>query len=374
MSNRSNFYGLLCFSIGDMSSAGDYARPELHLNLWEKDESVHLDIGLKLDLNDPSKKLELFFPWSFVGPIEGKSRNVEDLANRITGSDAIPAVFNESWSVTTTSKNSGFVISNPSTKASLFTIIDATNAISEKVHNEKAHIISINIEELKQKSKAMDEHAPKFYIRFRVKNVPKNFYCVGIDQKDRWWLSSWQRTEIIDFRLNVRRGVPTDLENSTGSFVEFSKVHLFLMKSRDQDIVFEDTLFKSCRSLEDEEFWAEYSSNGTESDKKESLSNVKQSIGYQWSKKGDHEDNPYVKEFGILARFKKVEFGIGKFLIWALVLGALGNVLWDVVKLGYDKFIPASASIPTCQTECQLIIDRQRAEPTANSPQKGAKK
>ena len=373
MSNHSNFYGLLCFSINDTSAKGDYDRPELHLNLWEKGESVNLDIGLKLDLKDPSKKLELFFPWSLAGSTDGKSSDVEDLSKRITGSDAIPAIFNESWSVTTNPKNSGFVISNPSNKAPIFTIIDATDAINGRAHNNQAYILSINIEDLKQKSMSLEQHAPKFYIRFRVKNVPKNFYCVGIDQKDHWWLSSWQRTEIIDFRLNVRRGVPTDLEHSTGSFVEFSKVHFFLMKSRDQDIVFEDTLFKSCRSLEDEEFWAGYSSNGTEADKKESLSNIKQSIGYQWSKKGSREGDIFVKEFGILARFKKVEFGIGKFLILALVLGALGNALWDVAKLSYDKFITASTSTSACQTECQLIINQQRMEATVNSPKKGAK-
>lgn len=355
-----------------MSAENNYVRPELHLNLWENGESVHLDIGLKFDLKDPSKTLELFFPWALVGSADSKPSDVEDLANRITGSDAIPAVFNESWSVTSNPKNSGFIISNPSDRAPLFTIVDATNSLSAKAHNDKSHVLSINVEDLKQKSLALAPQAPKFYIRFRVKSVPKNFYCVGIDQKDRWWLSSWQRTEIIDFRLNVRRGVPTDLENSTGLFVEFSKVHLFLMKSREQDIVFEDTLFKSCRSLEDEEFWAEYASNGTDADKRNSLSNVKQSIGYQWSKKADDENSSLVKEFGILARFKKVEFGIRKFLIWALVLGALGNALWDGLKLGYDKIFPVSSS--ACQVECRSIINPPSAESTGSGQQKGAKK
>jgi hypothetical protein len=31
------------------------------------------------------------------------------------------------------------------------------------------------------------------------------------------------------------------------------------MRSRDKDIVFQDKLFKASRSLEDEEFWAQYS-------------------------------------------------------------------------------------------------------------------
>lgn len=372
MSNRSDFYGLLCFSTANVPVEGDHVRPELHLNLWEKGESVHLDIGLMLDLKDPTKTVKLFFPWPLVGPAGDYPTDVEDLANRIAGSDAIPAVFNESWSVTTTPKNSGFVVLNPTDKTPLFTIVETTSALTVEKHNDKAHVLSIDVENLKQKSFTLEQQAPRLYIRFRVKSVPKNFYCVGIDQKDRQWLSSWQRTEIIDFRLNVRRGVPTDLEHSTGSFVEFSKVHLFLMKSRDQDIVFEDTLFKSCRSLEDEEFWAEYASNGSDADKVNSLSNVKQSIGYQWSKKSSRDDGNFIKEFGILARFKKVEFGIGKFLIWALVLGALGNALWDSVKFGYDKLWVVTAT--PCESVSQSTLNTPGAEGKDNGQEKGAKK
>lgn len=343
MNNNANFYGLLCFSKEASPSKVEYVRPELHLNIWEKGSEVHLDIGLLLDKNDPSASLELFFPWKLISAEGQKTPDIEDLAKRISTQDAIPAVFNESWSVTSHANSSGYVISEPTNKKELFTVIDSSTVLRAKEHGDKAHVVSINVRDLLIKSSSLSEQAPKVYIRFRVKSVPKDFYCVGIVQKDRWWLSSWQKTEIIDFRLNVRRGVPADLEQSVGSFVEFSKVHLFLMRSRDQDIIFEDTLFKSCRSLEDEEFWAEYSSNGSIEDKKRSLENVKQSIGYQWSKKRGQEINATVKEFGILARFKKVEFGIGKFLIWALVLGALGNAMWDGTKLIYEKLKPETA-------------------------------
>lgn len=72
MTTRSSFYGLLCFSTGDMLTGKEYIRPELHLNIWEKGESVHLDIGLMLDLDDPSGTVELYFPWPLVGT-EGNS-------------------------------------------------------------------------------------------------------------------------------------------------------------------------------------------------------------------------------------------------------------------------------------------------------------
>lgn len=372
MTTHSSFYGLLCFSTGDMLTGKEYIRPELHLNIWEKGESVHLDIGLMLDLDDPSATVELYFPWPLVGTEGNSPEDIEDLAKRITAQDAIPAVFNESWSVTIPAKNSGYLITEPNTNALLFTIVDVGGAVSAKKHQDTAHALSINVKKLKEKAISLSPQTPKLYVRFRVRSVPKSFYCVGIDQKDSGWVSSWQRTEIIDFRLNVRRGVPSNLERSIGPFIEFSKVHLFLMKSRNQDIVFEDTLFKSCRSLEDEEFWAGYASNGTDADKRKSLLNVKQSIGYQWSKKANRDGGLFVKEFGILARFKKVEFGIGKFLIFALILGALGNALWDGVKLGYDKIYPTSNL--ACQSECNSTVNPSRSEGAASDEQKGVKK
>jgi len=371
MTNSTSFYGLLCFSKGKSpGKIEEYSRPELHFNIWEKGKEVHLDIGLLLDINDPSASLELYFPWQLVGNEGTKPKDIEDLAKRISTQDAIPAVFNESWSVTSRANSTGHVITEPTKNNVLFTIVDVSTALIAKKHDDSAHVLSINVADLRAKSLSLSSQAPKVYIRFRVKSVPKNFYCVGIEQKDRWWLSSWQKTEIIDFRLNVRRGVPADLEQSVGSFVEFSKVHLFLMRSRDQDIVFEDTLFKSCRSLEDEGFWADYSSSGTAEDKKRSLTNVNQSIGYQWSKRRGQESNATVKEFGILARFKKVEFGIGKFLIWALVLGALGNALWDGTKWIYDTLSP-KAVVSIRQPECpqSAIVDGM---PVNQS--KGAKK
>ena len=171
------------------------------------------------------------------------------------------------------------------------------------------------------------------YVRFRVKNVPEHFYRVTITPRDTIFLSSWQRTEIIDFRMNVRRGVPSGFEQLVNAtFIDFKKVHLFLMKSSDQDIVFEDKLFRSCRSLEDEHFWANYSIdvNSKEEEKELSRKRVKNSLGYQWTK--TIVNGLPISEFGTLARFKNVRFGLVKFVIAAGLVGALGNIAWDAVK------------------------------------------
>lgn len=351
-------YGLLCFAQGgntlvgppQPSSTSPQAQatrpwlPEIHLNIWERKskkgavDEAFLDIGLMLDINDPTSSIELIFPWKV------DLSAVEDLFAIISKPEAIPAIFNESWAITVIGSDA--VVHDPNKISESFAIVSALGIFTASQHGVH-DAISINVSKLISKAKtaaqAVGSSVEKAYLRIRVHDIRRDFYCVGAgEHRDDWWMPSWQHTEDIDFRLNVRRGAPPGLERAIGRFLEFSKVHLFLMRSRDKDIVFQDKLFKASRSLEDENFWAAYSlgRSGVVAD---NLARVQKSLGYQWKKTANATDGP-VKEFGTLARFKMVEFGIGKFLLFALLLGAAGNVLWDTVKTsvmaGYTYVAP----------------------------------
>ncbi len=343
MNTAASFYGLLCFENGVKPTSTPTIQPELHLNLWEHGDNVSLDIGLMLDVNHPSNSISLYFPWA------EKKNNFDDLQELISNPAAMPAIFNESWSITTKSVQSGAIVSDSTTTSKvLFVIVPTTskhatsNALISSIYDAFSHSLTLDILKLAAKAKTLSPTAEKMYVRFRVNHVPKNFYAVGIDPADKSFISSWQSTEIIDFRLNVRRGVPSNFVPNLGTFLNFSKVHLFLMRSKEHDLVFEDTLFKACRSLEDEEFWAGYSLNTTPSkDREISLAKkrIKNSLGYQWTKKikiiGGNQVE-LVSEFSILARFKKIKFNITIFFLVALLLGALGNGVWDLVKFIFE--------------------------------------
>lgn len=339
----STFYGLLVFATG--RTATPAVLPELHLNIWEKErlwplESAFLDVGLMLDVADTAQTFEFVLPWAI------SNSDIEDLAPRLQEAGAIPAIFNEGWVCSNSNGSAGFV-TDPATN-DVFTFVEVGADLKLYFHNpgttNAQQSITLNLPAIKSKSHSASQSAKRMYVRFRVKNVPKTFYRVSINPKDRIFLSSWQRTEIIDFRMNVRRGVPLGFENKVnGIFATFQKVHLFLMKSRDQDIVFEDKRFKSCRSLEDELFWANYSLSAKSNDYHRfwSRQRVKNSLGYQWTKTIEKNqvtgvDIP-VGEFGTLARFKSVRFGIIKFIIIAGLVGALGNMVWDTVKYRYES-------------------------------------
>lgn len=290
-----------------------------------------------IDINDQTTSIELIFPTKI------SLTALKDLSTIISIPKAIPAIFNESWAVTTIGdQGSNTVVHDPAQISTSFAIVNTEDAISETNH-DGYDAISISIPDLINRANAVAKNTQqkieRVYVRFRLLEFKRDFYCVGAGHHtDRWWQPSWQRTEDIDFRINVRRGAPPGLEKKIGRFLDFSKVHLFLMRSRDKDIVYQDKLFKASRSLEDEEFWASYSIYGTATTQEAteaSLKRVRDSLGYHWKSGGPGP----VKEFGTLARFKIVEFGVLNFVAVALIFGAMGNMLWDSVKFGYDKIL-----------------------------------
>lgn len=339
-------YGLLCFAKGGVGSSGQVSGgpvlPEIHMNIWEREPSKmssrpadsSLDIGLMIDVLDQTQSIELIFPTKI------SLTNVEDLSAVVSAPTAVPVIFNESWAVNSIgTQGTDSVVYDPANPSMAFAIVSITGAMSEATH--LGHdALSIDVCTLIGKghavAKALGQKIGRVYVRFRVLQIGRHFYCVGAgNHKEDWWMPLWQRTEDIDFRLNVRRGAPARLETKIGRFIEFSKVHLFLMRSRDKDIVFQDGLFNSSRSLEDETFWAQYSLIGLQTPETliASRKRVQNSLGYHWKAKA----NPTpIKEFATLARFKTVEFGIGKFLLVALILGAAGNALWDGAKAVWE--------------------------------------
>ncbi|MDR5759754.1 hypothetical protein [Caballeronia sp. LZ035] len=281
-----------------------------------------------LDLGEPADSIELVFPQKM--PVT----SIVDLSATLTQAQAIPAIFNESWAVAHAgSQGSDSVVYDPANIGKSFAVVSANGAITETRH--VGHdALSISVRELVTRANAVSQSTgrsiERVYVRFRLLEFKKHYYCVGAGERTSdWWQPSWQRTEDIDFRLNVRRGAPPRLESQIGRFLEFSKVHLFLMRSRDKDIVFQDKLFKASRSLEDEDFWAQYCVYGTQLPLDVSLKRVRNSLGYHWKSAGSDP----VKEFGTLARFKIVEFGVGKFVVVAMIVGAMGSMLWDGAKV-----------------------------------------
>lgn len=389
-------FGLLCYATGpavttpSVTAVDATSRPwlpEIHLNIWERDDSQaeqgkdFFDIGLMFDIQEPATTIELIFPWQV------QADAIIDLSSSIAASDAVPAIFNESWGVS--GQGGDYVVYDPSNVSPSFALVSIIGAWTAKKHDAKwgagpaekkidVHSISIEIAELLKRAKtasmATNQPIEKLYTRFRVLNIQRDFYCVGADE-GRSDISAVlrQRTEDIDFRLNVRRGAPPNLEKALGRFVEFSKVHLFLMRSRDKDIVFQDKLFKASRSLEDEDFWARYSLEkvaGTDAELTTNRERVKRSLGYQWKSGGRGIG---VKEFGTLARFRVVKFAVRPFLLWAVLIGVAGNLVLEGGKFLYSKWKPDGLTEAIClKAGDEFVLPNQKcASDVKTDPVKG---
>lgn len=359
--NKQPTYGLLCFAKKDTNRSPNQVTtepskegtcPEIHLNIWEpniwesrklidvkkvKNSASMLDIGFMFYTDDTTESVELIFPERV------SLESVKDLSGFLFKSQAIPAIFNESWAIAANgSHGPGVVVYDPTERKPSFAVVDATKAMTETDHDGH-HALSLPVSQLindaRSVSKSTGRDINRVYVRFRVLEFKKEYYCVGArDGHIAWWQPTWQKTEDIDFRLNIRRGVPPGLEQKIGSFLDFSKVHLFLMRSREKDIIFQDKLFNASRSLEDEDFWAQYILQETPPSNKASLEHVKQSVknslSYHWKKSNDSN---LVKEFSTLARFKVVEFGLWKFIGAALFINVLGNMFYAELGDCFDQ-------------------------------------
>lgn|GEM_PF-3673067 len=324
MASSPVFYGVLCFAVGqrrDASAdlgANDVAYPQLHLNLWEHGSETFLDVGLLVPRACTYERLRFYFPWRLPDV------PAEDLLRKINDASSVASIFNESWTVMKKGNSDHAVVSDSSSNRPLFELASLTDCMVSESDSEHAHCVELDLARLFERATAP---CPAAYVRFRVFEVPTAFYSVGQDQGDAGLVSSWTKTDDLDFRLNVRRGAPPDMERRVGAFAEFSKVHLFLMRDRRYELAFQDAAFKACRSLEDEAFWANYSATVKEPPAS-ALKHIKSCFGYQWSKRAVSREEP-VNEFRILARFRRTELSKWRFICYVIVLGALGNGAWE---------------------------------------------
>jgi hypothetical protein len=164
--------------------------------------------------------------------------------------------------------------------------------------------------------------------------VPESTYTAIFYQKDRNLLSSSLETRIVDFRINVRRGVPDDVLTSQPDlfFPRWRKIHFFLTVDRVRELTFQSENFVACRSLEDEAIWNSYISINN-AQVGESCS-VKDFLGYQWTAKCSATGAP-AKDLVALARFSQVTSSLVylvRFVALALIVGAAGNGVWTLIE------------------------------------------
>lgn len=314
----------------------DSVQDELHVNLWGVGDKSYLDIGLMVGNPDDIKCIWIDLPW------HARRSHLVDLGPGLDGDKLLTAIFNEvatyegvsgdHYAVVTLASHSG-----KSKEADPFLVVRLDPRKIEHSHlaiDGHSDVTRFCIE-WPALNYSKDEHSRyRRYIRLRITSVPKDVFFSTFRPKDRTLLSSSVVTRLLDFRVNVRRGVPDQvlLGEPALDFPRLKKIHVFAIVPRETELPFHSEGYKGCRSLEDEEIWNSYinlphRSNGHNGE------TVRNYLGYQWT--ASDKPNSPVKDLVALGRFVHVtstRSTNARFVVVVTLLGTLGSAIWDAVK------------------------------------------
>ena len=327
------------------------AQPDqLHVNLWEVRDPSVLDLGIMIGDWRKVEAVVVDLPWDI------EREHVEDLGARLNSEKTVAAIFNE------------VVNYNGSADQHYAKITFRPIDIAHSVQIEPKDLYSFFLLRLPGKSFSLekislgqgifssqlrislptpgelvpDEPCP-LYLRFRIDKVPQSVYSSSFELADRNLLSSSTKTRIIDFRINVRRGIPEEILAgfSKFKFPNLQKIHFFLTIGREQICGFESQNFVGCRSLVDEKIWNDYLQTKPSDSNAEAM---RQYLGYQWTAaaktKSDSGEFTGVKDLVVMGRFSSHKSNIAKtvrFVLLGIVFGMMGSGLWDILKPNQDR-------------------------------------
>lgn len=358
-------------SVAVVAEANEPPEDQLHVNLWDIKDKAYLDIGLMICEPESIRQIWIDIPWQV------KPEHVVDLGPGLDGAKILTSIFNDvalyagvsnqQYAVVTLgshpNQGSPFLLVHLDQRRLLFSEI-AIDAES-KVTRLRIRWPALNYSE--------DNHKDlRRYIRLRITRVPMDAFFSTFRAKDRNLLSSSPITRLLDFRVNVRRGVPDQvlLANPSLEFPSLKKVHVFAIVPRETELPFQGEGYKGCRSLEDEEIWNGYINLPHRSHAAHGES-VRGYLGYQWT--ASSKDKVPAKDLVALGRFVHVtasRWTTTRFVIVVMLLGTLGSAVWDALKViigpsGADaptlRHLFCWAAVPIGFLILLLIADRARA-------------
>lgn len=146
--------------------------------------------------------------------------------------------------------------------------------------------------------------------------------------KDAKLLSRMESTEIVDFRVNEIRDLPTGIVKFLNNPICIAVVHFFLIRETNSELKLSHAEFKRCRILE-KELWDSYLTDGTA---KEKFCTPDQMLIYHW--KEEQDKNRYLSKFSAFAKFSTIAVSnetLQTFMVYIIVLGIVSGVLANFI-------------------------------------------
>ena len=311
---------------------------ELHFNYWllkakstgnfKKDLDIkYLDIGVRLkNINDFSS-VNIYVPFEF-----SNIKYHADLGEKICkDQELVAAVFNapviETRSDPLDMTYCDFTFFNESEQIRFHTnILERQSGMSDGVEVTRFANTRGTILKFPQDIFQLDGKAD-IYFRFRLEISPSEITSISRIYNPKFWAltNAFEKTELVDFRVNEIRNLPKTIGNHIVNKSYVSKIHFFLIRDGKSEFKAAHDSYKRCRILESN-LWDKYLGLENHIIDDEMLI-------YHW--KDQANAGKYLDHFSAFAKYTKRDINSIEILVLFIILvvvGALsgwfGNLLW----------------------------------------------
>lgn len=315
---------------------------EFHVNFWNVSahSCSYLDFGVTFKTPDDPAITDHGAICIFI-PFIKNNNDFTDLSENLESSrDLVTAVFNEYLIDTKTidGRHLKLILAN---KGELVVNTKLPFRGGELDHRVKiTHIHDGTLIVFKLKDCLTSENLCYHYIRFRINlnktdisGLVKTFY-----PKDLFLKSNIERSDIIDFRINEQRNLPSEISTTLASAACTPlKCHLFIIRDMVDDCSASGSNYKGCRILESET-WTKYFNRDVSFGKDDPMI-------YHW--KISNKSDSRLNDFSVVVKFKNVKSKLSKIFAYIFYGAALTFIMKFVPTEHLDKkiFILGSLSL-----------------------------
>lgn len=309
---------------------------ELHFNYWSlKSGTVnYLDIGVRLSSVGNFESIRFYLPF------DGKNiKYCSELGKKVcSDNELIPAVFNAAVSKIEPDEHFGLndiTFEKPDTNSPIRFF---TNILVESQSSQGGvKIIAENAEGYNGVIIEFPKTLFKFcvdmdsYFRFRIDLSKKDIESLSRIYDPRWSLITnyFESSEIVDFRVNEARNLPTKIRRELVGNSHIKKVHFFLIRDAKAEYRMSHDVYHRCRILE-ANIWDRYLGV----DVNDSVDS--QMLIYHWKSGAVKGEEQYIDHFSAFAKFTRRSLKLFDGLLVAVLITFLGvasssltNYIWS---------------------------------------------
>jgi hypothetical protein len=340
---------------------------ELHFNLWRDllvPDSNFFDVGIKFlgtdgcDLSEAANSFSLFIP----GRLE--KHQFLDLSPLLREQQTLNAIFNDVVSIRAQNENhlEAAIGTTETLTIHRISVTDEVEVEQVVVDGSTTGTIFKFSTPICRRLSGIKTH----YIRVRcsLDNTTRQIFFSDSEPSDWFFLSSFVRTELTEFRWNERRSFPVAIANRPLNFFSIATVHYFLVRDVKFELISAHTDFHKIRRLEDH-LWENYLHGTLPGDYPDwrvthalAQGKAREMIIYHWRIRSTGQSR--IDDFIAFAKFRVPIPNLPIFAIAIVCLGGAGNAAYGLIGI-FQTWIewlwqPALATKPTTRAVLETLF------------------